>query len=209
MTTVFMGAITLILLTSCTKFVSIDLVGPYTNDPPISGYFSRPSGDRPFPAVIMLHGCQGLNRFVMQRFEGFAARYRRWRYATLILDSFGPRNVTRCGQYRAPMLEERLSDVFSALAFLAAQPSIDGNKVILHGHSYGGTTVGGALTAPDPTGNNGEFVAGIAYYPNCAYFSARLLKAPLLPIPQNRSEKTEHKIVSSIPFYHEYGSSKA
>ena len=79
------------------------------------------------------------------------------------------------------MLEERLSDVFSALAFLAAQPSIDGNKVILHGHSYGGTTVGGALTATDPTGNNGEFVAGIAYYPNCAYFSARLLKAPLLP----------------------------
>src|SRR5262245_2394689 len=49
----------------------------------------RPAGDGPFPAVVQLHGCAGL--------ESQSYRWARWfadrGYVALVVDSFGPRKV--------------------------------------------------------------------------------------------------------------------
>ena len=48
-------------------------------------------GDGPFPAVVLLHGCSG----VAPRSRMWAEKLNSWGYATLIVDSFGPRWVIR------------------------------------------------------------------------------------------------------------------
>src|SRR5262245_12148599 len=61
----------------------------------LSGELYRPSGNGPFPAVVMLHGCNGRLQRAIEDAEG--ARFTALGYALLTVDSFGPRGVKqRC-----------------------------------------------------------------------------------------------------------------
>src|SRR5271170_6690672 len=56
---------------------------------PLSGRLALPAGAGPFPAMIVLHGCDG----IVQRDRDWAVRLTGWGYAALVLDSFTPRGV--------------------------------------------------------------------------------------------------------------------
>nr|WP_264484369.1 dienelactone hydrolase family protein [Mesorhizobium sp. PAMC28654] len=55
---------------------------------PLQGYLTRPQGEGPFPAVVVLHGCMGL--FPSER-KAWSERLSSWGYVVLFVDSFSTR----------------------------------------------------------------------------------------------------------------------
>ena len=59
------------------------------------GSIILPEGSPPFPAVVILHGCNG----VSQNTRVWARRLASWGYTALIVDSFRPRGIDNvCGR---------------------------------------------------------------------------------------------------------------
>jgi hypothetical protein len=59
----------------------------------LTGILSKPNGNGPFPAVVMLCGCGGLkNKDDAKNQEVWAQRLMGWGYITLSVDSLTPRN---------------------------------------------------------------------------------------------------------------------
>ncbi|PWC33681.1 dienelactone hydrolase family protein [Azospirillum sp. TSO35-2] len=164
------------------RFPSTD--GDLTGGAPttLTGRLLRPAGNGPHPAVVLLHGCGGLyarSGRVSQRHIWWATTLQQQGYEVLMVDSFGPRNVTEVctvplkeRNVRAAM--ERKRDAWAALAFLRKRPEVDHDRIGLIGWSQGASTVLAAFGAGDngPAGTeDGGFRAAVAFYPGC--------KAPL------------------------------
>ena len=60
----------------------------------ISGDLSLPKGKGPFPVVILLHPCGGLDAVVLTTLQAHSRELLSSGFATLILDSYGSRNLT-------------------------------------------------------------------------------------------------------------------
>ena len=143
----------------------------------------KPSGAGPFPAVVIMHDCSGLG----PRSSGAP---RRWGdvlaaqgYVILIPDSFSSRGFpdgvctvpldTPADRLRRIGPYARAFDAYGALAWLRAQPFVDGSHVGVMGGSHGGSTTLASMAAPaSPRGylvpeKQQGFAAGIALYPGC------------------------------------------
>jgi len=166
-----------------------DIVSPskYGEPETIRGELHMPSGDGPFPAVVLMHGCGGLSPAVKQGLDGHADALNDAGYAALILDSFGPRgvgdgsvcnNVDTLIRYR----HKRRADAAGAYQFLATHSDIDTANIFLMGQSNGAGT---AVLAAQPsfasaTGTDAKFRAIAAFYPWCGAFDSYTLTTPLL-----------------------------
>lgn len=152
---------------------------------------NKPEGDGPFPAVVLLHGCDGLNPdadwtddhpFLD---EGYDERpFLEWGYVTLWVDSFGPRDLSNAclpEDYNIVGPGVRALDAYAAKDFLAALPLVDADRIGVVGWSHGGWTVLKAVSndslheppRADP------FDAAVAFYPYCLT-ELRKLDTPLL-----------------------------
>ncbi len=137
-----------------------------------TGELILPRGRGPFPAVIVLHGCDG----VSPHYRIWARWLASWGYAAFVVDSFRPRGVAiNCGRGREfpPMLRAR--DAFAAAAYLRKRPDIDPNRVGAIGFSHGGWSALFAAT------DNAAMRAGtaplkaiVAFYPWCLQISPPL-----------------------------------
>ena len=137
----------------------------------LTGEFYRPAGDGPFPAVVSLHGCGG--RFSRASEDASGAWFVALGYAVLMVDSFGPRNITNgCSPEYLAYPADREADAYGALDWLARLPFIDPERIAIVGYSQG---AGVALSAVTPGGNEAlfdrHFRAAIAYYPPCGGFN--------------------------------------
>ncbi|WP_419911179.1 dienelactone hydrolase family protein [Hoeflea sp.] len=133
---------------------------------PIWGHLSLPDGDGPFPAIILMHGCGGLQ----QAHFDWAGMFNDQGYATLIVDSFRPRSVIRVctSDSRATAPAQRALDAYGALAFLQELPGVDPHRVILIGWSHGGIAALEAVNAKGVSRQFGNgFRAAAAFYPYC------------------------------------------
>jgi dienelactone hydrolase len=106
----------------------------------------RPAGVGPFPAVVQLHGCGGL--------EAQSYRWARWLaehgYVSLVVDSFGPRGVKgdcRTGPDEPPVTA-RFDDAMGALRYLQSQPFVSGARVAAIGWSQGGVYAMSVVNGP-------------------------------------------------------------
>lgn len=133
---------------------------------PIWGHLAHPEGDGPFPAVVLMHGCGGLQ----QAHFTWAERLNRLGYTTLIVDSFRPRSVIRvCTSDNRPTAPaQRALDAYGALAYLNELPSVDAERTALIGWSHGGIA---ALEAVNAKGISRKFEPGFraaaSFYPYC------------------------------------------
>ena len=154
------------------KFVEFESGGPESKRVQLIGYLSRPEGSGTFPAVVVLHGCGGFHEDML----AWADRLRRWGYAALAIDSFGPRAIERnCGAFG-----DQLADAFRALAYLKAQPYVRADHVGVLGFSMGGNSVLAALEQTSVSdAYPDKFRAGIALYPKCSS-STGIMAAPTL-----------------------------
>jgi dienelactone hydrolase len=148
----------------------------------LTGQLYQPAGEGPFPAVVFLHGCAGIDPVQ----HHWAHRLQQWGYVVLLVDSFGPRGVTNVctgGVALSPVDPQyvRMPDAYAAQAYLARQPRVDAQRIALMGWAVGGRA---ALYAVDslylaeirPT----PFKAAVALYPLCLYGGLRQVNAPLL-----------------------------
>jgi dienelactone hydrolase len=147
----------------------------------------RPSGPGPFPAVVQLHGCGGI--------EAQSFRWARWLadrgYVALVVDSFGPRHVK--GDCRSgpddPPVTARLDDAFGALRYLQSRPDVRPDRVAAIGWSQGGVYAMAVINGPslERARSRGVelpatgFAAGIGFYPGgCFSLVSEGVVRPLL-----------------------------
>jgi dienelactone hydrolase len=141
----------------------------------------RPEGAGPFPFVVLLHGCGGLHREAMwtKWVEPWTTLFREHGLGAAVVDSFTPRGVDEvCTRDVALWALRRADDAYSAAAWLAEQPYVDGARIAVMGMSNGGRTVLAAMRAPRSTAP--RFAAGIALYPGCQSDRGSRFYAPLL-----------------------------
>lgn len=131
----------------------------------LTGYLAKPAGDGPFPAVVYLHGCLGLENF---RREAAAMQFTGWGYVSLVVDSFATRGVSGDCDARLPT---RQTDALGALRYLSTLPFVDPQRIALVGIAQGGTAALEIATARPfeifemPAGL--KFKAAVAFYPSC------------------------------------------
>ena len=71
----------------------------------------QPDGVGPFPAIVVVHSCGGINERSRYWTEEFLKRG----YVVLVIDSFGPRGVTtNCGPKRRVSIARSVKDAFDA-----------------------------------------------------------------------------------------------
>lgn len=183
----------------------------------LTGILTKPEGIGPFPAVVMLHGCSGVQRFKTQ-FESWANRLVGWGYVPLIVDSFVPRGINDvCNNPLSTIiLRTRSHDAYDAKSYLSELPYVDRNRIAVMGWSHGGISV---LTIVENLYEyNSPFKAAIAFYPWCSFLVQP--NAPLMILigesddwtPAHRcrqampSMETEHEIILKIypGAYHDF-----
>ena len=125
----------------------------------------RPEGKGPFPAVVVLHGCDGVGR----PYRVWARRLSAWGYVALLVDSFRPRGVsTTCnhGMDVPPLLQAQ--DAFTAANYLRTLPDIRPDRIGVIGFSHGGWAVLKAVLASTVQQDHATpFAAAVAFYPGC------------------------------------------
>lgn len=177
--------IALILLSGCaSNSVSILSEGRMKGySATIKGVFKTPEGEGPFPGVILMHGCSGLSRYVRLGLNAHANALRNQGFATLVLDSFGPRGLSdQCNLLQlASARDYRVFDAFNALEVLRNNPLVDPKNIFLVGQSNGGSVAliaagGGKYSKMT---SDLRFTAIVAYYPWCGVTPGSIV-APLL-----------------------------
>jgi dienelactone hydrolase len=128
-----------------------------------------PDGPGPFPVVVQMHGCGGVQP--MQRRYAEAARQAG--VAVVILDSLKPRDIARhdalltvCTGLRLRGAE-RAEDLRVALDWIVEQPWADPGRVAAAGWSHGGWSVMEALAADDGHAGVAALKLAVLVYPYC------------------------------------------
>jgi dienelactone hydrolase len=144
--------------------------------PDIQGYLTKPRGDGPAAAIVLLHSCLGLPADRRSIGEMFA----RWGYVALFVDDFTTRSLEQTCAVDFP---QGLADGFGALAFLSTLPYVDPTRIATIGWSQGADTAleiassrPGSFAVPDGL----RFKAAAAFYPPCDNRADAALRIPTL-----------------------------
>jgi dienelactone hydrolase len=135
----------------------------------------RPDGAGPFPAVIGMHGCEGLlgrNGTVEARYSDWAEHLTKAGFVVLYPDSYGSRGFgSQCSIRRRTVRtdHERVADANAARRWLQAQSYVKPEHVSLLGWATGGISVLWTVRrrAAPPKTDNSDFRSAVAFYPGC------------------------------------------
>jgi dienelactone hydrolase len=134
----------------------------------------RPDGPGPFPTVIALHGCGGLNGQsdqIQQRYRDWAEQLLKAGNAVLLPDSYGSRELgpqCKVKERRVLARRERVADILASRQWLLQQPWVSHDRVSLIGWAHGASAVLWAVR-PQLASHRLEpdFRAAVAFYPEC------------------------------------------
>ena len=150
------------------NFVSLD---GKTN---LTAHLSRPEGDAPRPALVLMHGCSGL----LNTGGRILPIYRAWMralvvqgYVVLTVDSASSRGLGQtcsASPERITMWRDRPKDAYAALQYLQTQPFVQAGRVGLMGWSQGGGALLLSINARSfgrPADLAQDFKVAVAFYP--------------------------------------------
>lgn len=142
-------------------------IGTFTS---LSNTTFRPAGPGPFPAVVLMHTCGGIqNPHMREHGKELLERG----FVVLMLDSFEPRGMKNCSGGTLST-QAGVVDAYAALAFLAKQDFVDAKSIFQIGYSWGGLVATllaspqSAMLAQSPL----RFRATVSNYSTCTYKSA-------------------------------------
>jgi dienelactone hydrolase len=157
-----------------------DVIPIPVNDPAtkaIAGTLFKPAGARPFPAVVYMSGCGGVDSPPNRAQQKAVVDHLLSRgIATLIVDPFTPRNEPKgvCadlgnldGERATQYFSRGGNDAVAALNVLKAMPDIDTKRIFLLGYSYGAISSLFATDTKNPAHQDAKVAGIIAYYPFC------------------------------------------
>jgi dienelactone hydrolase len=157
-----------------------DVTAIPVNDPAIKaigGALFKPRGAGPFPAVVYMTGCGGIDGPLPRAVQKTTTDHLLAKgVAILIVDSFTPRSeATGVCANLGPLDEEKAiqyakrgsNDALAALAVLKAMPEIDAKHIFLAGFSLGGYSSLLATDSKNPASHDRTVAGIIAYYPFC------------------------------------------
>jgi dienelactone hydrolase len=143
----------------------------------ISGALFKPGGGGPFPAVVYMTGCGGIDGPLPRAVQKTTTDHLLAKgVAILIVDSFTPRSEpTGVCANLGPLDEEKAiqyakrgsNDALAAVAVLKAMPEIDAKHIFLAGFSLGGYSSLLATDSKNPASHDRTVAGVIAYYPFC------------------------------------------
>src|SRR5271170_3895617 len=156
--------------------------GGYTNviaipvdDPAIkaiAGSLIKPAGTGPFPAVVYMSGCGGIDNPADRAQQKAAIEHLQSKgVAILIVDPFTPRNEPEgvCANLNEKTFDQYASrggnDTLAALSVLKAMPDIDTKHIFLQGYSFGAISSLFATQRNNPANHDAPIAGVIAYYP--------------------------------------------
>jgi dienelactone hydrolase len=161
----------------------------------LTAKFTKPGGEGPFPAVVMLHGCAGA---FSKRDSQWAERLISWGYVVLQADSFRPRGIRSVCADRSSnsrFIPKRVRDAYDAKTYLSGLAFVDGNRIAVMGWSHGGWTTLHVLSEKGKE----PFRAAVAFYPWCDVPMTGL-NSPLLILTGDADDWTpSDRCVSRIP----------
>jgi dienelactone hydrolase len=147
----------------------------------LKGTLTKPQGQGPFSAIVMLSGERGF----FEPHDRWVERFVHWGFVTLQVDTLASRGLSSIhGGSGDPLLilshRDVAHDAYDAKTYLSGLPFVDQNRVALIGWGFGGWAT---LYAIDPSvyiQNRGSpFQGAIAFYPYCEQ-PKRGFNAPLL-----------------------------
>jgi len=158
----------LLLLCSCVTSETLPAFTAATVGAPSSGApaeLSVPEGPGPFPAVVVLHGCDGVG----PHYRNWARQLRDWGYVAMLVDSFRPRGVYNvCDQVMEVPPLWQAQDAFAAADYLRGLPNVRADRIGVIGFSHGASAVmRTVLAGAVPQGHATPFAAAVAFYPGC------------------------------------------
>ena len=115
-----------------------DVAVPVNSFFELAGYLYRPLGTGPFPAVVLMHNCAGVEGTITAM-ENVAFQLRDAGYVALVEDSFSERHVSFvCDDpaHKPPTSPGRVEDAFAASRYLASLAFVDANRIGLVGWSH-------------------------------------------------------------------------
>jgi dienelactone hydrolase len=142
------------------RFPTLRMPGQIAPAATLTAAIYKPSGAGPFPAVVVLHHCAGIDGDL----HAWARRLASEGYVTIVPDSFGPRGFGSVCTTGAVTLRDRVPDAYAAADYLRSLPDVKGDRIGLIGFSHGAGTIAQVAVLPPPSA---PFRAGVAFYPNC------------------------------------------
>jgi dienelactone hydrolase len=147
----------------------------------------RPDGPGPFPAMVLLHGCEG----VSENSRRWAQWLRGQGYVAVVVDSWTPRGLKETCTFTVqdPPNTARFQDAFGALRYLQARGDVDPRRIGAMGWSNGGVFSIAVINGPslERAKARGEmipepgFAAAIGIYPGgCDSLKTQRVIRPLL-----------------------------
>ncbi len=126
----------------------------------------KPSGPGPFPGIVVLHHCGGIDGDLQLAARRLAAQG----YVTVTPDSFGSRYIASVCASGAMTERQRLGDAYAAAAYLRTMPEVRADRIGVLGYSHGAGVITALVSTP-PLSK--PFQAAVAYYPNCRNRAAK------------------------------------
>jgi len=181
----FISILILILfigLISCATTKTVTFKG--SDSVTLKGTLMKPEGKGPFPAVVLLHACDGTKGkkgAAADLYNNWASRLRSWGYLTLLVDSFGPRgdsSICDNTPLQVRYVPKRAMDAHDAQSYLAGKRFVDPKRIAVMGWSHGAFSLIASVSEM-PGKTVVPFQAAIAFYPYC-YKTLADLNTPLL-----------------------------
>lgn len=152
------AALTAIPITTRAAFMTT--VPASAGAPAVAAYVAKPHGDGRFPAVVLLHGCDGFNAAGPYLADRLTARG----YVGVAIDALGPGEPDGACTDRSGAQKEAVA-ARATLAWLRTQKYVDPDKLGVVGFSMGGIALLDVIDAASkpPAGLR----VAVAYYPAC------------------------------------------
>jgi dienelactone hydrolase len=146
------------------------LIPATSTTPAIPAYVVKPDGAGPFPAVVILHGCEGFSGFTAVAADRLAFTG----YVVAALDTLTPNGIPPCTNKDATRVTS--DDARAALSWLRTQPYVAPDRLGVMGFSMGASA---ALNLVDPPGRVASppppgLRAVVAFYPDCAGYDGNV-----------------------------------